>query len=39
MTTVPAPRVDQANLATTEAFRTIAELGGDLAFVLDFATG
>ncbi|MCS0585240.1 PAS domain-containing sensor histidine kinase [Massilia pinisoli] len=39
MTTVPAPRVDQANLATTEAFRTIAELGGDLAFVFDCATG
>jgi PAS domain S-box-containing protein len=39
MTTVPAPRVDQPNLATTEAFRTIAELGGDLAFVFDCATG
>ena len=32
------PPSGQAALATADAFRTIAELGGDLAFILDCAT-
>jgi len=39
MTTVPVPRVGQTDLSTADAFRTIAELGGDLAFIVDCATG
>jgi PAS domain S-box-containing protein len=34
----PVPPASQAELATAEAFRTIAELGGDLAFILDCHT-
>jgi PAS domain S-box-containing protein len=34
----PVPPASQAELATAEAFRTIAELGGDLAFILDCNT-
>jgi PAS domain S-box-containing protein len=34
----PVPPASQAALATAEAFRTIAELGGDLAFILDCNT-
>ena len=32
------PKAGPAALATVDAFRTIAELGGDLAFILDCAT-
>lgn len=39
MTTVPVPRVGQTDLSTADAFRTIAELGGDLAFIVDCDTG
>ncbi|WP_081933924.1 PAS domain-containing sensor histidine kinase [Massilia sp. 9096] len=35
----PVPESAQAALATAEAFRTIAELSGDIAFILDCATG
>jgi two-component system OmpR family sensor kinase len=31
----PVPHAGPAELATADAFRTIAELGGDLAFILD----
>jgi len=34
----PVPHAGPAELATADAFRTIAELGGDLAFILDCAT-
>jgi PAS domain S-box-containing protein len=34
----PVPPASQAEFATAEAFRTIAELGGDLAFILDCNT-
>jgi len=39
MTTVPVLRVGQTDLSMADAFRTIAELGGDLAFIVDCATG
>jgi len=35
----PGTASTQAALATAEAFRTIAELSGDIAFILDCATG
>jgi len=34
----PVPHAGPAELATADAFRTIAELGGDLAFILDCTT-
>jgi PAS domain S-box-containing protein len=34
----PVPPIGQAELATADVFRTIAELGGDLAFILDCNT-
>jgi PAS domain S-box-containing protein len=39
MITVSVPRAGQTDISSAEAFRTIAELGGDLAFILDCATG
>jgi PAS domain S-box-containing protein len=39
MITVSEPAKGQTDISPAEAFRTIAELGGDLAFILDCATG
>ena len=39
MITVSEPEKGQTDISSAEAFRTIAELGGDLAFILDCTTG
>ena len=39
MITVFEPGKGQTDISSAEAFRAIAELGGDLAFILDCATG
>ena len=39
MITVSEPGKGQTDISSAEAFRAIAELGGDLAFILDCVTG